>query len=164
MDQDLTIETNRLNLHTVLPDEYPLLVQNLAPYMSKGQMEGLIDIQGGINKSDVKAMESQRVIKNAIGLIKADVAAAGIDLTPKEGTPQAKQTQQFMGAMTQALDQATKEKSRPLTDEEAKRIGMSMLRQGFEQGKLFPSKKRGYEISTDPNVKPGVNFIIANIS
>ena len=30
MDQDLTIETERLNLHTVLPDEYPLLVQNLA--------------------------------------------------------------------------------------------------------------------------------------
>jgi len=29
MDQDLTIETNRLYLHTVLPDEYPLLVQNL---------------------------------------------------------------------------------------------------------------------------------------
>ena len=30
MDQDLTIETERLHLHTVLPDEYPLLVQNLA--------------------------------------------------------------------------------------------------------------------------------------
>ena len=30
MDQDLTIETKRLYLHTVLPDEYPLLVQNLA--------------------------------------------------------------------------------------------------------------------------------------
>ena len=30
MDQDLTIETERLYLNTVLPDEYPLLVQNLA--------------------------------------------------------------------------------------------------------------------------------------
>jgi RimJ/RimL family protein N-acetyltransferase len=30
MDEDLTIETNRLYLHTVMPDEYPLLVQNLA--------------------------------------------------------------------------------------------------------------------------------------
>ena len=30
MDQDLTIETERLYLHTVLPDEYPLLLQNLA--------------------------------------------------------------------------------------------------------------------------------------
>lgn len=30
MDKDLTIETNRLYLHTVLPDEYPLLLQNLA--------------------------------------------------------------------------------------------------------------------------------------
>lgn len=140
-------------------------LRKFAPYMSKGQMEGLIDIQGGINKSDVKAMESQRVIKNAITLIKADVAAAGIDLTPKEGTEQAKKTQQFMGALTQALDQATKEKGKPLTDDEAKRIGMSMLRQGIEQGSgffgFFTSKKRGFEIATDPNVKPGANFIVS---
>lgn len=139
-------------------------LRKFAPYMSKGQMEGLIDIQGGINKNDVKAMESQRVIKNAITLIKADVAAAGIDLTPKEGTPQAKQTQQFMGALTQALDQATKEKGKPLTDDEAKRIGMSMLREGIEQGSgffgFFTSKKRGFEIATDPNIKPGTNFIV----
>jgi len=30
MDQDLTIESGRLYLHTVLPDEYPLLVEDLA--------------------------------------------------------------------------------------------------------------------------------------
>ena len=30
MDQDHAIETERLYLHTVLPDEYPLLAQNLA--------------------------------------------------------------------------------------------------------------------------------------
>lgn len=143
-------------------------LRKFAPYMSKGQMEGLIDIQGGINKNDVKAMESQRVIKNAIGLIKSDVAAAGIDLTPKEGTPQAKQTQQFMGALTQALDQATKEKGRPLTDDEAKRIGMSMLREGIEQGSgffgFFANKKRGFEIATDPNIKPGANFVVKQYS
>ena len=143
-------------------------LRKFAPYMSKSQMEGLIDIQGGINKSDVKAMESQRVIKNAIGLIKSDVAAAGIDLTPKEGTPQAKQTQQFMGALTQALDQATKEKGRPLTDDEAKRIGMSMLREGIEQGSgffgFFANKKRGFEIATDPNIKPGANFVVKQYS
>lgn len=143
-------------------------LRKFAPYMSKSQMEGLIDIQGGINKNDVKAMESQRVIKNAIGLIKSDVAAAGIDLTPKEGTPQAKQTQQFMGALTQALDQATKEKGRALTDDEAKRIGMSMLREGIEQGSgffgFFANKKRGFEIATDPNIKPGANFVVKQYS
>ena len=30
MNEDLTIETERLYLHTVMPDEYPLLVRNLA--------------------------------------------------------------------------------------------------------------------------------------
>ena len=30
MDQDLTIQTSRLYLHTVLPEEYPLLLQDLA--------------------------------------------------------------------------------------------------------------------------------------
>jgi hypothetical protein len=139
-------------------------LRKFAPYMSKGQMEGLIDIQGGINKNDVKAMESSRVIKQTLTLIKSEVAAAGIDMTPKEGTPQAQKTQQFMGALTQALDQATKEKGKPLTDDEAKRIGMSMLREGIEQGSgffgFFQSKKRGYEIATDANIKPGANFIV----
>lgn len=137
-------------------------LRKFAPYMSKSQMEGLIDIQGSINKNDVKAMESNRVIKQTLGLIKSEVAAVGIDLTPKEGTPQAEKTKQFMGALTQALDQVTKEKGKPLTDDEARRIGMSMLRQGFEQGKYFPSKKRYYEIATDPDIKPGANYIIAN--
>ncbi len=139
-------------------------LRKFAPYMSKGQMEGLIDIQGGINKNDIKSMESSRVIKQTLGLIKSEVAAVGIDLTPKEGTPQAKETQQFMGALTQALDQATKEKGKPLTDDEAKRIGMSMLREGIEQGSgffgFFQSKKRGYEMATDANIKPGANFIV----
>jgi hypothetical protein len=139
-------------------------LRRFAPYMSKGQMEGLIDIQGSINKNDVKAMESSRVIKTTLTSIKSEIAAAGIDMTPKEGTPQALKTNQFMGALTQALDQATKEKGKPLTDDEAKRIGMSMLREGIEQGSgffgFFQSKKRGYEIATDANIKPGANFIV----
>lgn len=139
-------------------------LRKFAPYMSKGQMEGLIDIQGSINKNDVKAMESSRVIKTTLTSIKSEIAAAGIDMTPKEGTPQALKTNQFMGALTQALDQATKEKGKPLTDDEAKRIGMSMLREGIEQGSgffgFFQSKKRGYEIATDANIKPGANFIV----
>lgn len=139
-----------------------------APYISRPMLESLTDLQGGIARGDAKAMESQRVLKSTLSMIKADVASIGIDLTPKEGTPAAKQTAQFMGALTQSLDQATAAKGAPLTQEEAKRIGAGLLREGIEQGSGIwgsswgQTKKRGYEIATDPNIAPGKSFVAAN--
>jgi len=138
------------------------------PYLKDGDLKHLIELQGGISRGDAKAMESQRVTKQTLSIIKAEVAAAGIDLTPKEGTPQVQETAKFMGALTQALDESTKLKGAPLTDDEAKRIGMSMVREGVEQGSglfgMFQTKKRGYEIVSDPNIKPGSSFIAAPFS
>jgi hypothetical protein len=45
---------------------------------------------------------------------------------------------------------------------------MNMLREGYEQGSgifgFFKKKKRGYEIATDPRIKPGASFIVAPYS
>jgi hypothetical protein len=135
------------------------------PYLTDGDLKHLIEIQGGIAKGDAKAMESQRVTRQTLDAIKADVRAIGIDLTPKEGSPAAKETALFMGALTQALDEATKGKGAPLTAEEAKRIGMGMVREGVEQGSgifgVFQTRKRGYQIATDPDIKPGTSFVNA---
>ena len=124
------------------------------PYLKDGDLKHLIEIQGGISRNDAKAMESQRMLKSTLSAVRADVLAAGIDLTPKEGTPQAKQTAIFMGTLTQALDAATASKGSPLTAEEGKRIGLSMVREGVEQGSgifgVFQTTKRGFEIATDP--------------
>jgi hypothetical protein len=134
------------------------------PLMSKQHWNHLVELQAGISKGDMRAMESQRVMKSTISTIKNEILAAGIDLTPKEGTSQAKQTAAFFGTLNAALDEATVTKGKPLTSEEARRIGMSMLRDGIEQGSgvggFFQTKRRGYQIATDPNIKPGASFIV----
>lgn len=133
------------------------------PYLSPGDLKHLQEVQASIGKGDVKAMETQRVVKQTLAIVNAEVRAAGIDLTPKEGTKQAKETAAFLGALTQALDSAMVEKGKPLTPDEAKRIGMSMLREGVEQGSgifgMFANKKRGYQIATDASIAPGSSFV-----
>jgi len=138
------------------------------PYLKDGDLKHLIEIQGSISKGDAKAMESQRVVKQTLGAIRAEVTAIGIDLSPKEGSPQANETARFLGALTQALDEATRGKGAPLTPDEAKRIGMGMVREGVEQGSgifgTFQTKKRGYQIATDPDIPPGASFVSARFS
>ncbi len=138
------------------------------PYLKDGDLKHLIEIQGSISKGDAKAMESQRVVKQTLGAIRAEVTAIGIDLSPKEGSPQANETARFLGALTQALDDATRGKGAPLTPDEAKRIGMNMVREGVEQGSgifgLGQTTKRGYQIATDPDIAPGASFVNARFS
>lgn len=138
------------------------------PYLTKNDFRHLVEVQAGLSKGDAKAMESQRTVKNTLGIIRSEVAAIGIDLTPKEGTSAAKETALFMDALTRSLDDATKAKGAALTAEEAKRVGMGMVREGVEQGTgvfglgwlgLGPNTKRGYQIATDPNIKPDANFV-----
>lgn len=151
------------------PDQFTGLdLRKSQPYLTRGQLGSLVQMQVGLGKQDSKAMQSQQVLKSTLDMIKSEVAAAGIDLTPKEGTKQAKQTAQFMGALSLALTDATQAKGSPLTQDEARRIGMSMVREGIEQGSgifgLFATKKRGYEIATDQNIRPGTSFIVATFS
>ena len=143
-------------------------LRKVAPLVGKEQISSLVRMQTGISKSDAKAMEEQQMVKATLGLIKGEVAAIGIDLSPKEGTAQAKETAIFLGALSQSLMQAAQAKGSPLTSDEAKRIGMNMVREGVEQGSgIFgfgQTTKRGYQIATDPSIKPGASFIVAPFS
>lgn len=143
-------------------------LRKFQPYVKEGYLTHLAELQGSLSRGDAKAMESQRVLKTTLGIIKSEVSAAGIDLTPKEGSPAAQETAKFMGALTIALDEATRAKAAPLTGDEAKRIGMGMVREGVEQGSgifgFFGTKKRGYQIATDPDIKPGTSFVAARFS
>jgi hypothetical protein len=136
--------------------------------LSGADWERLVSLQASISKADAKAMRSEQILKSTIGMIKDQVAAVGIDLTPKEGTKSAKETSKFLNAVSTALDEATEIKGSPLSSEEAKRIGENMLREGYQQGSgifgFFTTKKRGYDIATDPRIKPGTSFIVAPYS
>jgi len=141
------------------------------PMMSKQHYNHLVELQAGISKGDLKAMESQRVMKSTIQMLKNEIGAAGIDLTLTEkdkGTKKARDTTMFLGALGAALDEATATKGKPLTSDEAKRIGMGMLREGIEQGSgifgAFQTKKRGFEIAADPDIKPGASFVVSRFS
>ena len=138
------------------------------PFLKDADWKHLVEKQSSIARGDAKAMESQRVYDSTLKMITTQVKAAGIDMTPKEGTPAAQETAKFQTALYNALEDATRVKGGPLTGDEAKRIGMGMVREGVEQGSgifgLFPTKKRGYQIATDPDIKPGTNYITARYS
>ena len=143
-------------------------LRKVAPLVGKEQISTLVRMQTGISKGDAKAMEEQNMVKATLGLIKGEVAAIGIDLSPKEGTAQAKETATFLGALSQSLMQAAQAKGSPLTSDEAKRIGMTMVREGIEQGSgifgIGQTTKRGYQIATDPDIPPGASFVSARFS
>lgn len=128
----------------------PQTLLRAEPYLSKSQMTALVNVRDSIARGDLKAMETERTVKRTIALIKSDIQAAGVDLTPKEGTAKAKETAQFFGVLTQALDAATAEKGKPLTGDEAARIGRGMLRDVIEQGSgiggFFQTKKKAFQV------------------
>lgn len=140
-------------------------LRKVAPLVGKEQIGHLVRLQTGISKGDAKAMEEAQMVKSTLGLIKGEVAAIGIDLSPKDGTSKAQETALFLGALSQSLMQAAQAKGSPLTTEESKRIGMNMVREGVEQGSgifgIGQTTRRGYQIATDPNIKPGASFIVA---
>lgn len=151
------------------PDAFAKIdLAKVSPMVSAKHMDQLINIQSGINKGDLKLMQSQETLKRTVGMLKAEIGSAGIDLTITEkdkNSAKAKETTAFIGAVTQALDSAVAAKGGPLTDAEARSIGMGMLREGIEQGSgifgIGQTKKRGYQIATDPDIKPGANFVAA---
>lgn len=146
------------------PAEFANLdLTKIQPYVSRAQLNHLTEIQGSISKSDAKALNSQRQLKQTVDMVKGTILASGIDLTPKEGSKKAQEYANFMGALTQALDDAQRaQPDRPLDTERMREIGMDMLRERYEQGSGFlgigKNVKRGYQIATDPTLA-GKTFI-----
>lgn len=144
-------------------------LERFRPYLSDADLKHFAGIKAGIARGDAKQMESLRVVKSTIDALKFDIQQAGVDLTPKENDKAAiERAQRFTYALTTALSQAQEAKGSPLAPDEAKRIGLSMVREGIEQGSgvlgFLQTRRRGYEIATDPNIKPGSSFVSARFS
>lgn len=128
------------------------------PYVSKAQLNHLVEIQGGINRNDAKAMELNRQVKIAVNSAKSAILAGGLDMTPKEGTPAATEFNNFMGAVTMKITDAQRAaEGKPLPPEKLKEIAMDLVREKYEQGTGFAgiwrTKRKGYQILNDPNSK-----------
>jgi len=126
------------------------------PYVSKQQLNHLVELQGGIERSDAKAMDLNTQVKTAVSSVKTAILASGLDMTPKEGSAAATEYNNFMGSVTMAISEAQRAAGdKPLPPEKLKAIGMDMLRVKYEQGSgifgAFRSTKKGYQVMADPN-------------
>ncbi len=116
----------------------------------------LVELQGGISKNDLKAMAQQKTFAMALKAVDADMKAAGIDTTPKEGSAPARDLAQFKTSLLQALDQAQQAKGAPLSFEDARKIGLDQLKQGWLQGSgiFFDTKERRYQVTPEQQKYP----------
>jgi hypothetical protein len=133
------------------------------PYVSKQQLNHLVELQGGIERSDAKAMDLNTQVKTAVSSVKTAILASGLDMTPKEGSAAATEYNNFMGSVTMAISEAQRAAGdKPLPPEKLKAIGMDMLRVKYEQGSgifgAFRSTKKGYQVVADPN-SANKNFV-----
>jgi hypothetical protein len=131
------------------------------PYVTKAQLGHLLTLQSAVNRADAKAARLDNTLKMTLGMIKQDMRSVGINLVAKPGSEEAQEAEKFMGALTNALMDAAKGEA--LDPAQARQIGLNMLREGIEQGSgifgAFQTKRRGYQIATDPSIPPNANFI-----
>ena len=142
----------------------PQTLLRAEPNLSKGQMSALVSMRTSMNKGDLKAQNVLKVSRDVEANIMADLKAAGIDTTPKDGDKKAAETlQQFRGELRMALDAAQQEKGRALNPQEAQAVGLSMVRVGIEQGSgifgFFQTKKRGYEIASEQRAGEAKTYV-----
>lgn len=137
----------------------PATLLKAEPHLSKSQMAHLVSKRDGISKQDVKESSVQRMVKSTIGMLKGDIAAAGIDLTPDpKNKKAAEESARFMGVLTMTLEQQAA--GGKMDEKQLRRLGLGLLREGVEQDAFFPTKLRGYQIQGgDPKAK-GKNFVL----
>lgn len=125
------------------------------PFLSISDFKRLGEVQAGLVKGDRKKMAETQMVADTLKAIKAEVARIGVDLTPKEGSAAAKETAIFIDTLGRALtEEVAKNDGKPLTPEQMKAVGMRMVREGIEQDALlWRSRKPGYQIESDPNLK-----------
>jgi hypothetical protein len=130
--------------------------------LSQGDWRHMVELQGSISKNDAKAMDHQRTLGRTLKAINAELAAVGIDTTPNAGTDkgkkQAEELARFNNSLLQAIDTEQQTKGRALTFEEARKVGLDQLKQGWLQGTgiFFDDKVRRYQITPEQAKAPFV--------
>lgn len=120
--------------------------------LSRTQYNSLLTRRGSIGKGELAAQVASKVAANTVRAVSADLKAAGIDTTPKEGSEDAKRFAQFNAALITAIDARQAELGRSLTADEARKIGISLLQEGELRGSdswltLGDMKKLRFEVT-----------------
>ncbi len=155
----ITDPTIYVGLHQMAANE-PQKFANLNLLASRDKLsdsnwQELVKLQSSINKSDAKVMAQEKSYGMAVKSVTADMEAAGLHINPKNPT-QAEELAKFQASVYQAVDQQQSILGRPLTFDEARKVGLDQLKQGSIQGTgmlgFFKTKERQYQL------KPGQTF------
>lgn len=127
----------------------------LRTQMSEGEYNSLLSRRSAISKNDLAAQNAVTVAARTVKSIAADLKAAGIDTTPKEGSTAAQQLASFNGQLITAIDAATQSKGSALTIDEARKVGLSLLQEGKLKGSgtFWDTTKKRFEVTADERAK-----------
>lgn len=104
-------------------------LSTMSGQLSKSHFNHLIDVQTGINRQDIKAMDANKLVHDTIANTKSSLLAAGINLNVKPGTADADRLDQFETSMRDSLIAAqANKKDAPLTRDEARNIALGILK------------------------------------
>lgn len=96
--------------------------------LSQSHWNHLVGVQTSISRQDTKAMEANKLQHDTIAGVKANLLAAGFNLSPKPGTSQSKDLEQFETNLRDRLVQSMQDKNGPLSQDEARGIALGMLK------------------------------------
>jgi hypothetical protein len=115
---------------TAFIKEFDSRSNELQTELSKTEYNSLLTRRGSIGKADLQGQQASKVAASTVRSLRNNLIAAGLDITPKEGTPQAEQLANFEAQLIQAIEVKTQEAGRALTLNESRKIGLDLLREG----------------------------------
>ncbi len=129
----------------------PQTLLKAEPYLSKSQMGQLVTLRTGIQKGDAKATNLLNQVREAEKSIIADLKAAGIDTTPKDGDKNgAERLAAFRAALQSQIRAEQDASTTPLSPQRLQTIGLMLVREGIEQDRPWwkpgSGAKRGFEM------------------
>jgi len=115
---------------TAFMREFDQNSESLRTVLSASQYNSLLTRRGSAGKADLQGQQAAKVSAATIKSLRNNLISAGIDVTPKEGTPQATELANFESQLIQAIVAKTEQEGRALTLNETRKIGLDLLREG----------------------------------
>lgn len=123
------------------------------PYLTASDYKQLVDDVVAVNKGDQGKIDSLKSTQDALGLLKSEITAMGID--PKDDD---EEYVKLRGAAYREIERAERAAGRPLTGDEKRPIVLTLLGKTSVSsggvGGLFGGEKKGYEIDNARRVMP----------
>jgi hypothetical protein len=110
--------------------EFDQKANELRTVLSKTQYNSLLTRRGSIGKADLQGQQAAKTAASTVRSLRNNLISAGLDVTPKEGSPEAEQLVNFEAQLIQAIEAKTAEAGRALTLNETRKIGLDLLREG----------------------------------